>query len=394
MDPNKTRIWRGGLTELVNPGDPAEAQGGSDSDPRSLPTQVEAPRFAQPRPVLQPSRSEPSVPTLFENPFAGPKSEPRRSQPPPRAASTRIEYPPPPAKPGSGPGRRSEPPPRSVPVLFENGIADSKPNTLVATCILPIERLLPGMSAEWSGDGDASGSDAASATPSADPAKASAGGMARDVTERLAKKPGESKLRRYGGHVLVGLLTLIAVAVWKLPPLAAGTSVRATPLADPAVQREDPALQPSAAESAAPSAASPEAVAAQAGPAAPASDVAPNDGPRPQVLAMDALPTPTAEAEGQQGTASGSEAQANVPEPEPTRIEPLQARVQNIEPDMARRPSSRDPAAVRLRLMERAAVDALVAGDVATAQRLYSQLASANPSAEAFQLAARILSHR
>lgn len=334
MDPSKTRIWRGGLNELVGSGDPPDAAHGgegirsgaargSEPPPRSIPTRIEAPRFNQPKPnVLQPSRSEPSA--------------------------------------------------RSIPTLFENPAAESKPSALVATRILPIERLLPG------------------ATParSPNPASASAERIARDLSARTAKQRGpqtdyrvpQTKLRRYGGHVLVGLLTLIAVAVWKLPPLAAGSSVRATPLAEPAAppaSAEQPAVQPQTA------AAESENANAAAGEA---------EVKIPEAEAQDAK---TAAADSTQASTPGLSApQDTTTTSRAARSEAAHSDAQKWDPEVQPRPSPRDRSAIRFRLMERAAVDALVAGDYANAQRLYSQLSSANPGIEAFKQASRILSTR
>jgi hypothetical protein len=189
--------------------------------------------------------------------------------------------------------------PSSVPRLFDGRLADSPASALHATRILPIERLLPAPPAPAEPEHPVSG----------------------ELPAVLASPPppAATKTRRYAGHVLVGFLTLIAVAVWKMPPLAARSAVRAKPLTD------QPVL------------------------------VANTDEPPPQPEAAAAEPTP----------------------PPPPR------------------PAPRDPKALqRLRSLERAAVDALVAGDHAAARRIYGELSQANPEAAAFRDAARILTPR
>jgi hypothetical protein len=163
-----------------------------------------------------------------------------------------------------------------------------------------------------------------------------------DPPQPSSPRPAPSK--RIRGHLLLAALTITAVAIWKLPPLLARSTPQVRSLA-----------RASAPRSAATASSTP---------------VAAADSPAPGM--------PLTAASTSAGSAPGSRAVAATP--------PAAATAAS-----AANPASQPASGLPNDRLERAAVDALIAGDYRRAQQLYAELSRVAPAARQFSEAARIL---
>jgi hypothetical protein len=157
-------------------------------------------------------------------------------------------------------------------------------------------------------------------------------------------RPAPSK--RIRGHLLLAALTITAVAIWKLPPLLACSTPQVRSLA-----------RASAPLSAATASATPVAAADSPAPGMPLSAASTSSGAAPGSTGPGSASTPPA--------AATSASAAN--------------------------PASQPASGLPNDRLERAAVDALIAGDYRRAQQLYAELSRVAPAARQFSEAARIL---
>lgn len=272
METSKTRIYRGGLSGLLGQNTRESAPEEPAAPPEPQPRRASVPPPWPPRAKLQRATLDGLAPV------------PPNAQDSRRISLSQLLPIAPGAQPSSG---------------------------LHATKIMPIESLFPGQ-----------GTTAALSEAELDAARKI---MADGATHKLAADDGKKRRRqlpRFLGHVLVGLLTLLAVAAWMMPRfgLTAAKAVRSRALVPTAVAAPPAVLPPEPVEVAAP------------------------EPPQP---------------------------------PQPTAAEPVQRPSAPLKPNTAR-----------------AAIDAVVAGDYTTAERLYQDLARANPNSVVYQEAARIIAAR
>jgi hypothetical protein len=199
---------------------------------------------------------------------------------------------------------------------------------------------------------------------------------------RAAPGPGRGLAARLAGHVLLALLTVMAVAAWQLPGLLGG--VRSRELSP--ARGTAPVPQPSAASAAESVASVPDDGRVTRAGAAPMAD---------SRVETRAPSSPAARLEARTEFARGSHSDARSGLASAARLDPRAAHPERAQVDpRAGAPRARvGRAALATPELERRAVDLLIAGDYAAARRVYEHLAREQGS-PAFREAARILAAR